>query len=154
MAQVVLIDKDTVREGQEIGDIVSIHDDDVELTGTGYQGFKIIRVKGYTAEQLKKIIGVKVPKRDTAFNLSVGGKWTRERPQEKEVWQNPKDDKWYWLEKRPKFQLTAKELTSDDEKTLESKLTSSETKLAILDKIQEKISLDSSNLTEAKDLNG
>jgi len=56
MAQLVLIDTGTLRtkDGKAInaiGDLVSIHEDDVDLTGPGYAGFKVVKVPG-TAEEV------------------------------------------------------------------------------------------------------
>ena len=152
MAQMVLITDESVRPGMEVGDIVSIPDDDVELSGAGYQTFKIVKVEDYTAKKLREYIEAKIPKKDMAFYLSVGSKWVFERPQEKQVWQDS-NGLWYFLEKEPKFQLTAKDLTADDENVLASKLTVESEKQSSLDKILAKVPLQPENLTEAKDLN-
>lgn len=152
MAQIVLATEKSVRQGIEAGDIISIHDDDVKLSGAGYENFKVVRVEGYTAEQVKAAIEAKMPKRGTAFYLSVGAKWTLESPQEKQVWQDSKGV-WYFIEKDPKFQLTAKGWTADDETVLSSELTELTQKTSILDKIEPKIHLASENFVEAKDLN-
>jgi len=50
MAQLVLIDTGTFKKDiNEIDDIVSIHDDDVKLTGSGYTNFKIVKVADLNA---------------------------------------------------------------------------------------------------------
>jgi hypothetical protein len=47
MAKVVIIDTGTYRKDiNNIGDIVSIHDDNVDLSGPGYDNFKIIDIPG------------------------------------------------------------------------------------------------------------
>ena len=59
MAQLVLIDTGTLRykDGKAInaiGDLVSIHEDDVDLTGPGYAGFKVVKVPGTAMVETKK----------------------------------------------------------------------------------------------------
>jgi len=154
MARIVYIEKGTYKEGiNEIGDIVfPIHDDNVDLSGAGYENFGILDIPGYTAEQVQKIIEAKIPERNMAFYSSVGEKWTFERPQEKQVWKNEKG-LWCFIEKEPKYHLTIAALTTKDRDVLSSKLTTSTQKKEVLSKIQVKIPLDSANLVEATDLN-
>lgn len=54
MAQIVVIDTGSKRVNNEIGDIVAIHEDDVELTGSGYVAFKIMRVDGMAQLKLEQ----------------------------------------------------------------------------------------------------
>ena len=153
MAQIVYIDEGTYREGiNEIGDIVTVHDDDVKLSGAGYENFGILKVHDYTSEQVRKLIAAKIPERNVAFYSSIGEKWTFERPQEKQVWKNEKG-LWCFIEKEPKYRLTISALSSEDINALSSKLTASTQKKEILNKIQAKIPLDNYNLMEAADLN-
>jgi len=49
MAQIVCIDTDTLRDTVGIDDIVSLHDDDVDL-GPGYSSFKIYYANATVAE--------------------------------------------------------------------------------------------------------
>ena len=60
MAKIILIDNGTKRDNNNIGDIVGIHDDDVELTGAGYNNFKIVKIAG-KAEDVKKELDKKIP---------------------------------------------------------------------------------------------
>ena len=54
MAQLVLISAGTYRENlNEIGDIVSIHDDDVLLSGPGYDSFEVLQITGLQAEEIR-----------------------------------------------------------------------------------------------------
>lgn len=54
MAQIVCIADGTYREGlNEIGDIVSIHEDDVNLSGKAYSTFKVLTVTDLEAEEIK-----------------------------------------------------------------------------------------------------
>ena len=55
MAKIVCISEDTYHEGlNNLGDIVEIQDDDVELTGIGYDVFKIINIPGIRAADIHK----------------------------------------------------------------------------------------------------
>ena len=86
MAQIVLIDTGTYREGlNSIGDIVSIHEDDV-LLGPSYAGFQILAVPG-TAQEVAALINSKIPETKHVFRSKVAaGEWTDKPPEEKEVW--------------------------------------------------------------------
>ena len=113
MAQIVLIDTGTLREGlNSIGDIVSIHEDDV-LLGPSYAGFKIIAVPG-TAQEVVSLINSKIPVTKSVYRTKVGaGEWTDERPEEKEAWND--GGTWRAIESRPKYQVNlavTKELES------------------------------------------
>lgn len=77
-AQIVCVDTGTVRDGiQEIGDIVAVHDDDVQLTGRGYEHFQIIKISG-TVDEALAIINGKLPELKTEKDVSYwddGGTW-------------------------------------------------------------------------------
>ena len=124
MAQLVCINKDSYREGiNKIGDIVAIHDDNVELTGSGYSGLDIIKVEGMTAKE-------------------VGEKLVRAEHQTKEYWTVGED--WYEIKEQPKYSFCIDVLTSDDLIGLESKeLTVDNT--AILAKLKDNVSLETKN---------
>ena len=113
MAQIVLIDTGTYREGlNSIGDIVSIHEDDV-LLGPSYAGFKVLAVPG-TAQEVVDLINSKIPETKRVFRSKVGaGEWSDERPEEKEVWND--GGTWREVAARPKYQVNialTKELES------------------------------------------
>ena len=151
MAKIVCIDTGTAKTGiSEVGDVVSIHDDNVDLTGPGYENAKIIRVDGMTALEVRKILNAKIPEVKTAHRLPVAGKWTF--MEEKQVWKDA-SGKWCKLINRPKYGLSLKDLTVDDATSLVDKNVDITTKQKILDKVTERIHLDSANLTEVPDLN-
>ena len=50
------IDNGTKRKNNNLGDIVAIHDDNVQLTGSGYATFKIIRIKGYSKAKFESFM--------------------------------------------------------------------------------------------------
>lgn len=108
MAQLVLIDTGTLRtkDGKAInaiGDLVSIHEDDVDLTGPGYAGFKVVKVPG-TAEEVRRLLDSKLPTIRKVFRSNApAGEWTFNRPEEAEVWND--NGTWRKIEKRPKYQI-------------------------------------------------
>ena len=108
MAQLVLIDTGTLRvkDGvaiNAIGDLVSIHDDNVALTGPGYADFKIVKVPG-TAEEVRQRLDAELPEIKQAYKTSAtAGEWSFERPEESEMWND--NGTWRKVEVRPKYQI-------------------------------------------------
>lgn len=131
MAQLVLIDTGTLRvkDGvaiNAVGDLVSIHDDNVALTGPGYANFKVVKVPG-TAEEVRQRLDAKLPEIKKAFKSSApAGEWSFERPEESEMWND--NGTWRKVEVRPKYQINVtvdKELEGqlvDEVLTAESKV--------------------------------
>lgn len=149
MAQIVCIDIGTVNIGIcELGDIVSIHDDDVALTGSGYINYKVIKVEGKTVKELRAALTL--PEQKTAVKIPEANKWSF--MEEKSVWKNSVD-KWCELVKMPKYSHTTKDLTAADLTTLSDKLSLSTEKDSSIAKIKNKIHLDSANNIEVADLN-
>ena len=56
MAKLVLIAEGTQKGLNTIGDLVSIHDDNVELSGAGYANFRVVNLPGITAETVETLI--------------------------------------------------------------------------------------------------
>ncbi len=108
MAQLVLIDTGTIRRVDgiainAIGDLVSIHDDDVALTGPGYVNFKIVKVPG-TAEEVRQRLDANLPEVKQAYKTNApAGEFGFDRPEEIEVWND--GGTWRRIEKRPKYQI-------------------------------------------------
>ena len=50
---------DKKRASADVGDIVSIHEDDVECEGPGYANAKVLKIKGCTTEEFLAWIGKK-----------------------------------------------------------------------------------------------
>lgn len=149
MAQIVCIDTGTVNIGIcELGDIVSIHNDDVALTGTGYANYKVIKIEGRTAGELRAALTS--PDQKTAVKIPAANKWSF--MEEKPVWKNSVD-KWCDLVEMPKYSHTTKDLTAADLTTLSDKLSLSTEKDSSIAKIKNKIHLDSANNIEVADLN-
>jgi len=131
-------------------DKVSIHDDDVELTGPGYENANIIHVAGKTAAEVNAILNTKIPETKTAQKLPVAGKWSF--LEEKPVWKNS-EDKWCDLIKQPKYAITFKDLTATDITNLADKEVPILVKEGLIAKATEKIHLDVKNNVEVEDLN-
>lgn len=137
MAQIVMITKDTERLGiAVIGDKVSVHEDDVELTGPGYENFEIIQIGGMTV--------VEVIAKLKAIDPVISA-------ESEDV-----DRKVYWddggtlreIKKRPKYQCNLSGLTPTDKTDLSQNVKSKVEKESILDKIISNIKTDPFNQTE------
>jgi len=102
MAQIVMIGEGTLRVGlNDIGDVVAIHDDDVEL-GPAYSTFQVLVVPG-TAKEVSALINSQMPEIKLVFRSMAGaGEWTDQRPEEKEVWSD--NGTWREIAKRPTCQ--------------------------------------------------
>ena len=151
MAKIVCIDTATAKTGiSEVGDVISIHDDNVELTGPGYANAKIVQVDGITALEVRAILNAKIPETKIAHRLPVAGKWCF--MEEKQVWKDATGN-WCDLINRPKYALSLKNLAEDDITALADKSISVLTKQGLLNKTLEKIHLDTKNTIEVSDLN-
>ncbi|OPZ42656.1 MAG: hypothetical protein BWY95_02327 [Bacteroidetes bacterium ADurb.BinA104] len=155
MAQLVLIDTGTIRlkDGvaiNAIGDLVSIHDDDVALTGPGYVNFKIVKVPG-TAEEVRRRLDANLPEVKQAYKTNApAGEFGFDRPEEIEVWND--NGVWRKIEKRPKYQINVavdKELESQ----LVDEVLTAESKVALLAaKATPNVTTKTENLVEIKEL--
>jgi len=150
MAQIILIADGTLNKDiNEIGDIVGIHDDDVALTGSGYSGYKIIKVEGKTCAEVRSILSPKAPEQKRAVKVTAGKLCFME---EKEVWKNDKGE-WCDLIARPKYALSFKDVSELEVATLGDKEINFTAKDIILNKVVEKIHLDEKNNELVPDLN-
>ena len=129
MAQIVLIDTGTLREGlNSIGDVVSVHDDNVVL-GPSYDTFKIIRVPG-TAQEVIDLINSKIPVIKPVFRSKApAGEWSDERPEEAMVWND--NGTWRMVEAPPKYQVNIA-VTKELENAVADKALADTSKLSIL----------------------
>ena len=134
MAQIVLIDTGTKREVNNIGDIVSVHDDDVAL-GDSYQCFKIVKVPG-TAKDAVALINSQIPEVKMVFKSSANaGEWTDAwpeadaQPEEKEVWND--NGTWRELAKPPKYQANLA-ITEELTNSLTDKALTDSSKLSLV----------------------
>ena len=134
MAQLVLIDVGTLRvkDGvaiNAIGDLVSVHDDDVSLTGPGYASFKVVKVPG-TAEEVRQRLDANLPETKQAFKSSTpAGEFGFERPEEIEVWND--NGVWRKIEVRPKYQINVT-VDKELEGQLKDEVLTAESKVSLL----------------------
>lgn len=150
MGQIVCIDTGTLNTVvNAIDDVVVIHDDDVDLTGQGYDDYKIVKVDGKTKAKIDEIFNPKHPEQNRAVKV-VADKWCF--MEEKEVWKNT-SDKWCDLINRPKYAITLKDITTADRLKLADKVVVEAEKDILLNKALEKIHLDTKNNVEVADLN-
>jgi len=101
MAQIVY-KKSQLRENEAVGDIISIHDDDVELTGAGYLQFGIRKVKG-TAKEVQDLLSGLMPEQ-----------------KEVKMWQNSDTLEWLEIKEEPKYMFSVADVETelDDAKFL------------------------------------
>lgn len=154
MAKIVLIAQGAVRPGVcEIGDIVSIHDDDVTL-GSAYNTFTVLSFPGLTGKQIQESFTKFQPEQSRAYKTKAEtDKWSLEIPEDKRVWKN-QDGLWMFLETPPKYSFTLSSLSAIAKTELEDDKVDTSVRLATLEsQVKEKISLDAKNLVEALDLN-
>jgi hypothetical protein len=104
MAKLVLIDNGTYVNGvNNVGDLVSVHNDDVELSGPGYATFKIVSIDG-TADNVLKNLASILPKVEIVYKSDTeAGKWTFDRPTEKKVWND--NGIWRDIKVEPKYTI-------------------------------------------------
>lgn len=151
MVQIVCIDTGTLNtEVNAIDDIVEIQDGGVELTGSGYELMKIIRVEGKNKFAINMIFNGKRPEQKRAIKVPSADKWCF--MEEKEVWQNS-NGRWCDLISRPKYAFSMRNVTEADRTSLADERVEISIKNTILDKVVEKIHLDAKNNVEVSDLN-
>ena len=62
MAQIVILKESLARLNiSELGDIVCVHNDDIELTGIGYEGFFVLKIPVLSVEDVNNIIDIIMP---------------------------------------------------------------------------------------------
>lgn len=110
MAQIVMIDTGTVRPDKAfVGDIVSIHEDNVELSGPGYASFKVLKIPKLSAEEVKIAISKCLPEIKVLYKSVVNaGDWTDVKPERAYAWSDGVTTK--QIENMPKYAVTLKDL--------------------------------------------
>ena len=104
MADLVLIAEGTYKPGlNNIGDVVSVHDDGRVGGGVGYEGFTVVNVPG-TAKEVLDRLNAEVPEQKRCFRTKTdAGVWGDEPPEEAYFWLDGTE--WKKIEVRPKYQL-------------------------------------------------
>lgn len=129
MAQIVMIDTGTLRPGvNEIGDKVSVYDDDVHL-GPAYSGFKVLKVPGTKAE-VEALLHSKIPETRVVHKAKApAGEWPFDEPERKEVWND--NGTWREVVKAPKYPVNV-EVTTGLENIIADKALTDASKLSFL----------------------
>ena len=134
-ARIVCINSGTLRAGiNAIGDIVTVQDDDVELTGAGYNNFLIIQVPEIIKDEVMAVI-----------NLQKVQIYINPNDLEDKYWYNSSNDTWYEIVDNPKYNFTIEDFTAKDIIDLADTDIIPELRLNILQKTKDKIPLDPAN---------
>jgi hypothetical protein len=141
--QLVCIGLETEREGIcDIWDVVSIHEDDVDLTGPGYEDFVIIKISNMTQSEftiLTDLIRVDIDRFYNSDGAFVKFWYNKNS--------NPPD--WYEIHLMPKYKFTVEDFTQQDIVTLTDILSTTPEKAEIINKIKDKITLYPQNFLDA-----
>lgn len=133
-SQIICIDTGTLRSGiNEVNDIVEIQEDNVKLTGAGYNNFKKVIVNGMTKQEVMTIFNENKVNTMVDPNTDI------------EYWEDPNTGIWYRIVTKPKYSFTIKNLTEQDINNLASEIINLSQKTDILRKVQDKILLDPNN---------
>jgi len=152
MAQLLLI-KTANTTAKKIGDIVGVYRPEHKFSSHELEIFDVLNIEGYEALELKKALSY--PEIKTVYRMPVADEWSFDMPEEKEVWRPVDSDKWKYYESSTKYKLNISVLTVREKEDLgkDSAEVSKPVKQTILDKIEERISDDETNLVECTELN-
>jgi len=151
MAQLLLI-KTANTALKTIGDVVGIFEDKHKFSKHELVTFNVLQITGTREEVAQKLDAIRIPI-EQAF-LAKTTKWSLERPEQKEVWQDTFDDKWYFLEAPLKYVFSTSGLTSQDKTLLETTNTGLERDVVFKKMVVNPADWDAKNTVEVKDLNG
>jgi len=154
MAKIVCIDTGTTRQGTaDIGDVVSIHEDDVEL-GSGYDNFKIIDIPGVSTQEVREKIENNFPEVRLAFKKGNELSFDTDVLQisTEKVWRHPISGKWMKV-KNMKYPISLSTLTDNEVINLRGNLLSKQDKMNILSKRKNNLTGRIDNQEEATELN-
>jgi hypothetical protein len=150
MPKIVLTtDKLSLPATAKPGEIISVHDDDVELTGAGYENMEILQVNGVTLVELRAVLDGLRPEQKTATRISAMGKWCF--VEEKQVWKN--GEVWCDVKTQPKYGVSLAGLAVADKETLADSKNTLVGLQTALTKAKSTLELYQDNLTEVPDLN-
>lgn len=143
MADIISIAIGTYRPGiNKIGDIVDVLEDGKFKDNS----FTIQRVQGMSVEEVKAELNKRVPEKNTCFRLDASqNTWTFDRPEEKQVWQDPIDSKWKDLKVDPKYSVSMAGIVKKDLTILEDKAAKKDDKIIILGKTVDRVSDEPTN---------
>ena len=135
----------------KIGDLVSIHDGSIDLS-SGYDPDSVKIIEGVTKRQAIDFLVARESLLGSAYRtIAPAGKWSLVAPEEKMIYKNKADLKWYFVDVKSKYSFNFGNLTQGDWNKLGDKNTTLATRFLILQKIRENMEDDNKN--EALDLN-
>ena len=151
MAQLVCIAEGSLNpDVNELWDVVSIHDDDVKLDGSGYENAVIVKVANITAHDLQGVFSARQPEQKQAVRLEVTRKWTF--LEEQDVWRDAVAGMWYEIHTRPKHAMSMATISEVERTQLAEVSTTATVRNTILAKARVKLTADTENQTEVVDL--
>ncbi len=150
MAQLLLI-KDANTSLKTVGDVVGVYEDAHKFSAYEQTAYTILQIMGTREEVVTKLNAIRVPLERAYKAKSV--LWSLERPEDKEVWQDTFDDKWYFLEERIKYTFSTAGLLAGDLTTLETTDTGLARDTVFQKMIVNPGEWDAANTVEATDLN-
>lgn len=152
MAKIVCIDIGTKRFNNNLGDVVSIHDDQEVTSGGAYSMFKIYKVEGLTAKEVKDALNSLMPEIAGIFKIdAVKNEWSLIIPTAKMAWKNLIGE-WCFLEKQPKYAQNMNLMQIDYDNLKDTNISKFD-KIVILSNCRENIKIDPLNLIEVPELN-
>ena len=150
MAQLVLI-KTADTPFKTVGDIVSFWTDEHKPSPEELLTFDIIKIEGYTREQLIEFARNLRPQVQEVFRgKAVRGKWTFEKQDEKRAWLDGAT--WRFIENEPKYRFTCRNMTSQEKTILADSQSSSFEKLQALGHLEVTYKMFPENMTEVPDV--
>lgn len=151
MVQLLLI-KDANTSMKEVGHVIGIFEDTHKFSEDEHAQFNVMKIEGYTREELVDLLNAKKLLIENAYKLPVGNEWSLQRFEKTQVWKHT-DTKWYFWNYQNKFQFTIMNMTQIQKDTLTSKTATKEDKETALAGIEDVVSLDTRNFTEVTELN-
>ena len=150
MAQLVLIKTADTPE-KTVGDVVSFWTDDHVPSSDELLTFDIIKVEGYTRETLIEFArNIRTQTSEVFRGNAVKGKWTFIKQDEKECWLD--GTTWRFIEKRPKYKFTCRNMTQQEKDILADPQSTSMEKLQALGHFEYTMGMFPENLTEVPDV--
>lgn len=135
-----------------VGDIVGIFEDTHEFDPYELRerGYAVGKIEGTREEVIVRLNAIHVPL-STAYKAETT-KWSQTRPESKTVWKDA-DEKWYFLNARPKYKWSMALLSEAEKTTLEIDKTGIARDAAFKKMIVNPGVWDSLNTVEVVDLN-
>lgn len=149
MTQLLLI-KTANTTLKTVDDIVGIFEDAHKFFEHELLVYNVIQIMGTREEVVQKLNVIRINIEKAYRTPTI--EWSRTPPEEKDVWQDI-DDKWYFLEVRPKYIFSMSNLTSEDKTLLETTDTGLARDIVFKKMVVNPGEWDIKNTAEATDLN-